>query len=101
MEKMKIAICGGIGSGKSTVASVLRELGYPVFSCDEIYTEIINSAQYIEKIALTFEGVVIDGKIDRSKLAEQVFADNEKLQKLNAISTRYSLVSEYSKILIQ
>ena len=86
MEKMKIAICGGIGSGKSTVASVLRELGYPVFSCDEIYTEIINSAQYIEKIAQAFEGVVIDGKIDRAKLAEQVFGDNEKLQKLNAIA---------------
>ena len=45
----KIAITGGIGSGKSYVAKYIKRLGYPVFSCDDIYKEITNSATYLKK----------------------------------------------------
>ena len=37
---LKIAITGGIGSGKSAVANCLQELGYAVYSCDEIVSVI-------------------------------------------------------------
>ena len=40
MKNKKIAITGGIGSGKSTVCEILLELGYPVISCDKITTEL-------------------------------------------------------------
>ena len=38
----RIAVTGGIGAGKSTVLALIKELGYSVFSCDEIYKEMIN-----------------------------------------------------------
>ena len=37
MDKIKIAVTGGIGSGKSTALKILKELGGDTFSCDEIY----------------------------------------------------------------
>ena len=49
----KIAITGGIGSGKSAVSNILRDKGYPVYSCDEIYKELINSKAYIKKKSKT------------------------------------------------
>ena len=43
MDKIKVAITGGIGSGKSTVLRIIKELGYPCFSCDEIYKDVLIS----------------------------------------------------------
>ena len=43
----KIAITGGIGSGKSLISELIKALGYPVFSCDEIYKDVIISPAYI------------------------------------------------------
>ena len=82
----KIAITGGIGSGKSVVSSYLIEKGYSVFSCDEIYGEIIFQPSYIQKIAELFPGVVINGVIDRQKLAKTVFSNEEYRNRLNKVS---------------
>jgi dephospho-CoA kinase len=43
----KVAITGGIGSGKSTVLSILRNKGFVVFSCDEVYKEVITLKQLL------------------------------------------------------
>ncbi len=86
MKKVKIAITGGIGSGKSTAAEYIRALGYPVFSCDEIYKEIVKTDEYVSQIAEMFPEVVRSGKIDRKLLSEIVFADKEKLEKLNSLA---------------
>lgn len=82
----KIAITGGIGSGKSTVARFFREMSYPVFSCDEIYSDVICDGAYVEKIAQTFPDACKNGIIDRKKLAEIIFSDEEKRKILNSIS---------------
>lgn len=82
----KIAITGGIGSGKSTVAIILKSWGYPVFSCDEIYQEVSTSPSYIDKIKDIFPSCVIDGKIDRKLLSNFVFSKEENRKKLNAIA---------------
>ena len=82
----KIAITGGIGSGKSTACKIIKELGYPVYSCDEIYKEVVLSKEYIEKIDQTFVGVVKNGSIDKKELSNIVFSDEEQLKKLNTIA---------------
>ena len=85
MKKL-IAITGGIGSGKSSASRFLLEIGYPVFSCDEIYREVILSPSYIQKIASLFPECVVDGNIDKKILAGIVFNDEEKLALLNGIA---------------
>lgn len=84
--KKKIAITGGIGSGKSSVLHTFRGMGYPTFSCDEIYREIIDTPAYIQKIKEVFPECIVEGKIDRKILAKLVFQNEEKLTALNAIA---------------
>ena len=87
-SNIKIAVTGGIGSGKSTVCNLIAKLGYPVYSCDEIYAELFVSGAFLKEIIAEFGDKVADGKgrIDRKKLAAEVFSDDSKLERLNAIT---------------
>ena len=82
----KIAITGGIGSGKSTVLSLLKNGGYSVFSCDEIYKQLLLDREYIEKIEKLFPSAVQNGQIDRQILANIVFKDKHALEILNGVA---------------
>ena len=84
--RKKIAITGGIGSGKSLLVAQIRELGYEAFSCDEIYADLIESSEYVERILKEFPSVVENNKIDRKKLSKIVFSDESQLLKLNQIA---------------
>ena len=84
--KVKVAITGGIGSGKSLAAQYISEIGYPVFSCDQIYKEIIKSEEYIHLISRNFPACVTDNQIDRRALADIVFKDKTKLEILNRLA---------------
>ena len=84
--KKKIAITGGIGSGKSEAIKIIKELGFPVFSCDEIYKEIIFSKEYVQRIEENFPTCVKNGIIDRKELSAIVFANREKRDLLNSLS---------------
>lgn len=84
--KKKIAITGGIGSGKSVAASYLASLGYPVFSCDEIYKEIFPTPNYVEKIAKLFPETVKNNQIDKYALSALVFNNQENLRLLNSVA---------------
>jgi len=83
-QNKKIAVTGGIGSGKSAFCNILREKGYPVFSCDEIYRDLWQSATYREGLLRLFPDCATHGEIDKKLLSETVFHDRERLQKLNA-----------------
>lgn len=85
MQK-KIAITGGIGSGKSLAAKYVAEMGYPVFSCDEINRGLWSDPEYIERIKNSFPNCVNDGKIDKNSLKNAVFTDKTALEKLNTIA---------------
>ena len=61
-QSKKIAVTGGIGSGKSCVLRIVEKLGYPVYSCDEIYKELLKNPEFLAKINQNFESVVEDGK---------------------------------------
>lgn len=86
MKKIKVAITGGIGSGKSSVAAHLQTLGYPVFSCDAIYQTIYLSEEYQAALSALFPSCVKDGIVDRKLLANVVFSDKNALEQLNHLS---------------
>lgn len=87
MKKIKVAITGGIGSGKSMVAEKVQELGYPVFSCDKIYKETIyHSKEYQSVLVKSFPNCANDGKIKKELLAAYVFQDRDALKKLNDLA---------------
>jgi dephospho-CoA kinase len=84
----KIGLTGGIASGKSTVAAMLRELGFDVIFADEISRRLLEPGQAAcDETVREFgrEIVRADGTLDRKKIAEIVFADRAKLDRLNAI----------------
>lgn len=86
---MRIALTGGIGSGKSTVARLLQARGAVVIDADAIAREIVEPGQpALEEIREAFGDEVIDadGRLRRSRLAEIAFADPNALARLNAIT---------------
>ena len=86
---MRIALTGGIGSGKSTVSRLLAEKGAVIVDADAIAREIVEPGQpALEEIRDAFGPEVIDadGLLRRSRLAEIVFDDPGALARLNAIT---------------
>lgn len=83
---LKIAITGGIGSGKSAALACVREMGYTAFSCDEIYKEIAAAPDYVQKVQAIFPSCVMDGKINRKLLSDIVFSDEKSREKLNSVA---------------
>lgn len=84
---MKIAIVGGIGSGKSEVLAVAKnEMRLPCLSADEINAQLLQDRDYIGKIAQAFPSAVSQSGIDRTKLASIIFSDDEARLKLNSIA---------------
>ena len=85
---LKLGLTGGIASGKSAVAAILRELGFPVLDADSIAHKLMEPGQTAhDEIVQAFGADLADssGRIDRHKLAAVVFADPTKLGKLNSI----------------
>ena len=85
---LKLGLTGGIASGKSAVAAILRELGFPVLDADSISHKLMEPGQTAhDEILQAFGADLADssGHIDRHKLAAIVFADPSKLAKLNSI----------------
>ena len=84
---LKIGLTGGIGSGKSTVASIFKVLGIPVFDADSVAKKIMEEdEQLIHSIKEEFgEETYQNGKLNRKYLAGIVFNDAYKLELLNTI----------------
>ncbi len=82
-----IGITGGIASGNSTVAKMLRSLGASIIDADKICHQLINTDEIKEKISKKWGNNVQnkDGKINRRTLGKIVFADKGKLLALNKI----------------
>jgi dephospho-CoA kinase len=83
-----IGLSGGIGSGKSTVADMLRERGVPVIDADVVARQVVQPGlPAYRDIALAWPSVVAaDGTIDRKKLAAIVFSDPASQAQLEAIT---------------
>lgn len=84
-----VGLTGGIGSGKSTVAERLEQLGVPVINADVIAREIVAPGEpALTEIADRFGPEVLheDGTLDRAALAGVVFADPEARRALDRIT---------------
>ena len=93
-----IAITGGIGCGKSIVSLILKEMGYEVYDCDWKAKYLMDNSPTIKDCLKSTFGndIIIDGTINRVKLANIVFNNKEKLVKLNNIvhsSVKEDLIS--------
>jgi len=82
-----LGLTGGIGSGKSTVAKLIADLGVPVLDADVLAREVVEPGQpALAEVAATWpEAIGPDGKIARGKLADIVFADPAQRLRLEAI----------------
>jgi dephospho-CoA kinase len=82
-----IGLTGGAGSGKSTVASMFRDLGAAIVDADEAtHAVYAPGAEGFDAVVREFgSDFVRDGEIDRAKLGELVFHDKDALRRLNAI----------------
>lgn len=83
-----IGITGSIGTGKSTVSQIIREMGFEVLDADKIAQEQLrkNSAAYPQIVKLFGQDILsAEQEIDRKKLSQKVFGNKENLARLEEI----------------
>jgi len=107
---IKVGVTGSIGSGKSVVCKIFECLGVPVFRADDEGRRLLREDMAIQKKVMDLFGdtVIINGHLDRKKIASIVFNDPEKLSSLNSIihpAVRNSFAnwvdSQSSKLIIE
>lgn len=70
-----------------------------MFSCDEIYSELLTEKEFLNELDTVFGGVLDkDGKFDRKKLSGIVFGNEEELKKLNALTHKKILSAALRKM---
>ena len=77
-----IAVTGGIGAGKSTVAKILKDAGYKVFGADETYKKLLKNGDFKRKI-YNATGLKYNGRFIKKQVADAVFGNPDKLKALN------------------
>jgi dephospho-CoA kinase len=86
-KKIKVAITGGIGSGKSVFTNALKEKGYAVILADDIAKEILQNDPLVKELIIKEFGkeAFPNNILDRKYLAEKVFPDPGNVEIINAI----------------
>lgn len=89
MEKsIKLAITGGIGSGKSVVSHIMEIAGVPVYDCDRRAKELmVMDASIVKGLKRMFgdECYNSDGTLDKAFLASRIFTDDDNIRRVNAL----------------
>lgn len=81
-----IGLTGGIATGKSTVAGILRGYSEPVIDADEIVHTLLQPKQLgYQRVIEHFDFVLEDGALDRFELARCIFNDSKKREQLESI----------------
>ncbi|NUN14627.1 MAG: dephospho-CoA kinase [Myxococcales bacterium] len=96
-----VGLTGGIGTGKSTVAQILKSKGYPVIDADQVARKVVEPGQpALEQIVATFgpEYLLPNGTLDRRQLGATVFQNPELRRTLEQI-THPLIAAETAKLL--
>jgi len=88
---IKVAITGGIGTGKTTISNMFSDKGVPVFNSDEIAKEIMNTNSLLKnEIVTAFGDKVYDkNRLNKEHLSDAIFNNETLLKKINAIVHPY------------
>ncbi len=85
---MNVGITGGIGSGKSYICNKFRQLGFPVYSCDDEAKHLmVSDIEIIDGIKNLVGGCAYDvaGNLNTKAVADYIFSDSENIGRINAI----------------
>lgn len=85
---IKVAVTGGIGSGKTTVCEVFKQLGIPVFNADEVAKQLMHTDKNIVsgiKKLLGNESYSAKGILERTLIAQKIFNNSSLLKQMNAL----------------
>ncbi len=83
-----IGLTGGLGTGKSTVANILREQGFVVLDADRLAAQVIAAGTPgLKSVVKNFgpEFLLSNGELNREKMSQEVFSKPESLAKLESI----------------
>lgn len=90
-------LTGGIGTGKSTVAAMFREQGVPVFDADDLGRQLLATTALAAQVLRRFPDCAdSDGRVDRRKLADHVFNDEESRRALEDL-LHPAILDEFEK----
>lgn len=83
----KIGLTGNIGSGKSTVAAIFRNLGIPVFNADNEAKKLYTDLDIVAEVVKIYGNGILnsENEVDLKILSETVFNDKMKLEQLNLL----------------
>ena len=83
----KIGITGGIATGKTTLLNLIKDLGFPVISCDDIVKELYSSDKIKQLIKNEFGSQVLspDGEVDKKTLLNLILKSEEKRKSLESL----------------
>ena len=83
---IKVGILGSVGSGKSFVANIFKELGFNIFSADQVVSQIYERNKNInKKISIFFKLKLNRGKINKNELRDTLKKNQKKFKYLNKI----------------
>lgn len=81
-----IAVTGGIGSGKTTALNIIKELGYPVFSCDDYVKNAYNNPEILKKLKEVFPSAFNESSApDKTEISRLCFSNDNLYSKLTEI----------------
>lgn len=99
IDLLLLGVTGGIASGKTTVADMLKDLGAHTIDFDTLARHVVEPGQQGLKEIIAYFGKEVllkDGHLDRKKLAGIVFQDEEKRKRLEGITHPY-IFKEFSR----
>ena len=90
---LNVGLTGGIGSGKTIASKIFEVLGIPVYQADVAAKRLMETNPVLKNQLIEQFGndAFVDGKLNRSYIAEIIFNDKEKLQLINSLVHPYTI----------